>query len=82
VSGHPSGASAGDIRTAWDLVGWDHGLIRVVGGRVNWEAVLYNCASGASNVRLARLEAAPGGRIRERYRYVDPDTKIEIISVS
>lgn len=73
---------AGEIKTAWQLIGWDDGEIRIVGGRAKYEAVMFNCASNANRVKLARLEPGDRGGIREVKRYVTPETKIEILSSS
>lgn len=59
-------------RTAWDLIGWDDGAVRVVGGRVDWEAV---DNFGGWQVRLQRLVPS-GDRLRVLTRYVDADTKL------
>ena len=65
-------------RTAEQCIGWDDGKFRVKGGRVDWQAVLYNCANGGRLVRIARLapirNADGNSRVREFYRYVEPET--------
>lgn len=73
--------NVGEIKTAWELIGWDDGLIRIVGGRTTYEAVMYNAANDGRKVKLAKLKPEMRG-IREVKRYVDPETKIEIISRS
>ena len=69
--------------TAWDLIGWDDGLIRLRGGRALYEAVMYNCARDGRCVKIARLEAdtQADGRpcVREVSRYVDPTTVVEVM---
>lgn len=72
---HPVGA----IQTAWELIGWDDGLVRIVGGRATYEAVMYDCERDGRCVKLAKLKAEHGG-IREIKRYVAPDTRLEIVS--
>lgn len=67
--------------TAWDLIGWDDGPIRIKGGTALYEAVLYNCANNAQNVKLARLEIPEPMKVREVSRYVTPETIIEIMEV-
>lgn len=72
------------VASAWDSIGWDDGPFRVKGGRAVYEAVLYNCANGAANVKLARLETASVGGcavIREVSRYVPPETMLEFLRV-
>jgi hypothetical protein len=59
--------------TAWDLIGWDHGRLRIEGGRATYEAVGYDDSRGGRLVRLQRLAAEVGG-LRVVTRYVDPDT--------
>lgn len=69
--------------TAWDLIGWDSGLIRIRGGRAIYEAVMYNCSRNGKMVKLARLDSVlcDDGvyRLSEVKRYVNPDTMIEIL---
>lgn len=69
----------GTIKTAWELIGWDDGLVRIVGGRATYEAVMYDCERDGRCVKLAKLKAEQGG-IREIKRYVEPDTRLEIVS--
>jgi hypothetical protein len=70
-------------KTAWDLIGWDNGPIRIAGGRTVYEAVLYNDHNGGHLVKIARLEtvARDNGKacVREVSRYVEPDTLIDIL---
>ena len=66
--------------TAWELIGTDE-LVRIVGGRVTYEAVDYNAAGTAHNVRLARLVSDRNG-LRQISRYVDPDTRLEIVTTT
>jgi len=61
-------------RTAWELIGWDNGRVRIVGGRATYEAVMIR--DGGDAVRLARLEVGPEG-LRQLNRYVNPDTLLE-----
>lgn len=63
-------------KTAWEMIGWDNGLFRIVGGRATYEAVMYNCATGGRLVKLAKLVPVKGG-IREVSRYVEPETMLE-----
>lgn len=65
--------------TAWESIGWDDGPFRVKGGRVYWQAVMYNCANNGRLVKLARIEQTAddslrGFPCREFSRYVEPDT--------
>lgn len=65
--------------TAWNLIGWDDGLIRIKGGRTYYEAVMYNCENDGSKVKLCKLVAVPGMKFKEVKRYVDPETIIEVL---
>lgn len=60
-------------KTAWEAIGWDHGKFKIQGGRVFYEAVMYNCNNGGNLVKLARLEATNEG-LKEVSRYVSPKT--------
>lgn len=62
------------MTTAWDLIGWDNGLLRIRGGRAVYEAVTY--IDGRRLVRLERI-APTDGKLRVVTRYVDPDTELE-----
>lgn len=64
-------------RTAWDLIGWDDGLIRAKGGRAVYEAVMFYDNTPGDKVKLARLKRSGDLRIRQISRYVDPDTELE-----
>lgn len=66
--------------TAWDLIGWDNGKIRIKNGRVLYEAVIYNSQFGGNKVKLARLEVTSDNKIKEVSRWVDPDTLIEVLA--
>jgi len=63
--------------TAWQSIGWDEGKFRIRGGRVKYEAVMYNCANRGRLVKLARIDVLPEGKVKEVSRYVDPDTVLE-----
>lgn len=63
-------------RTAWDLIGWDDGLIRIKGGTSVYEAVIFYDDTPGDNVKLARV-VDDGRRLRQVNRYVDPDTELE-----
>ncbi len=65
--------------TAWDLIGWDNGKIRIVGGTAIYEAVMFDCSGRQQKVKLSRVEPLPNMKVREVKRYVDPDTMIEIL---
>jgi hypothetical protein len=71
--------NVGDIKTAWELVGWDNGLVKIVGGRTTYEAVMYNDPTGGRLVKLAKLVGEERG-VREVKRYVEPETKLVIVS--
>ena len=64
--------------TAWELIGWDDGNIRIKGGKAIYQAVMYNCENEGDCVKLCRLEGRSDG-IVEVKRYVKPDTIIEIL---
>ncbi len=69
--------------TAWDLIGWEDGLVRIHGGRALYEAVMYDCSRDGRMVKLARVESVMCDdgvyRVREVRRYVAPDTVIEVM---
>jgi hypothetical protein len=79
--------------TAWDLIGFDGfdethwpddgehqpAWVRVKGGRALYEAVMYLDSTPGTQVKLARLDTAPTGGLREVSRYVDPDTLLELV---
>lgn len=74
-----SDVQAGDVYSAWDLIGFDseNGChLRIRGGRALYDAAMFNDAKGY-NVKLARLDTLDG--LREVSRYVDPDTEIEVV---
>ena len=60
-------------RTAWDLIGWDDGKLRIPAGRLTYDAVVFNDTTHGHRVRLDRLDVGANG-IRVVNRYVDPDT--------
>ena len=66
-------------KTAWELIGWDNGTIRIHGGRAVYQAVLFNANGRQQLVKLARLEPLPDMRVREVARYVHPDTLIDVL---
>lgn len=65
--------------TAWNLIGWDDGLLRIKGGRAVYEAVIFYEDTRGDCVKLARLEATSDG-IRQVSRYIDPDTELEPVN--
>jgi hypothetical protein len=54
-------------------------LVKIVGGRTTYEAVIYNDPTGGRMVKLAKLVGMERG-IREVKRYVEPDTKLMIVT--
>ena len=67
-----TGASA--PRTAWSLIGWDDGEVRIQGGRAVYDAVSYWDDTPGDQVSLQRIDVAADGRLRVVRWYVDPDT--------
>ncbi len=61
------------LSSAWNLIGWDDGRLRIAGGRAAYDAVSYDDSRGGKLVRLQRLDATNFG-LRVVTRYVDPDT--------
>lgn len=77
--------SGGESRraTAWDLIGWDDGLLRIAGGRAVYEAVSYHDSGRTDRVRLSRIAMVPAAEmadglpgLRQVNRYVDADTEL------
>lgn len=65
---------------AHDLIGYDGDqYIRIVGGRTLYETVMVlDGYDGSGNVRLCKLVADERG-LRQINRYVDPDTRVELV---
>ena len=60
-------------RTAWALIGWDDGAIKIASGRVTYDAVAFNDSTPGDRVRLDRIVVRDGG-LAVVNRYVDADT--------
>lgn len=66
--------------TAWDLIGTPD-CVRVKGGHVVWEAVVFIDDSRQRKVKLSRLVVGTKG-IRQINRYVSYDAELEIVDSS
>lgn len=64
--------------TAWSLIGWDDGPIRIKGGRTIYEAVMFSDGGRQKMVLLAYLVPTERG-IKQVNRYVPIDTVIEVM---
>lgn len=75
---HLAAASAHPVAIAWDLIGHE-GQFRILGGRMVYDAVMYNTArSSCERVRLARLDTS-NGDLHQVNRWVDADTPVEVL---